>query len=273
MTLTIGGSSVTLPAPQYGYTVTLRMPLRARQISDGTIRHYDPGTAYDARVLSLQWLLTGDEQEDWEELHLNAAGRAATFSLALGASPTGFYPAGPDHGDVGTFTGRLLSWQSSARLEEPYQRTTVEATAVIESWPAYVLPDLVHQGAYTVGYVNGCMAPQAGFKPGYRPSWITEITQGGDPTSVDTGTGSDSWTTEWEQQCNHSHAAAILYMLASVYRGGAFSVETTDTLRPFGDRGAGNTVTARLTSGNVDVSHDEFDSFTVRMAVQMHTLA
>jgi hypothetical protein len=272
MILTLGALSLTMPNPQYGYTVSLRMALRGRQMADGTIHHWDAGVANDARVLTLQWVLTGDEQTDWEFFMLSRNWRYATVGIALGASATGFYPGGPDHGDVGTFTGRLVSWGSSARLQEPYQRTTVDATILLETYPAYTLPALVSQGAHTIGTVGGFMAPQKGYKPGYRPAGQTDVTQGGAPSSVDSGVAGDSWSTAWEQECNHSHAAAIVNHLAAVARGAAFSVDTDDELRPFGDRGARDVVTARLSSGLVEISHDEHDWFVVKMDVQIHTL-
>ena len=121
---TCGTDTVEVDAPQYGYETELKLGLRYKEHAGAKWGIYDRTSAYDYRILkSATFQLSAADQALLNAFFLSPdVARGETVSMDLGDKPTGFFPFGPDKGDVGTFTVRVLSYVQSGMLLSPYKQ-------------------------------------------------------------------------------------------------------------------------------------------------------
>jgi hypothetical protein len=277
-----GGSTITINRPGYGYAVDCVLPIVTadKHPSGYSFFDRDASKTDHYRVLNTAtWQLPTDQK-----LALNAffraasLGRCETVTLRLGATATGFFPFGPDYGDVGDFTVRLLSQVQSGILLSPWRYWQDGLSLVLVTAPAYALPSQVDQGSFQIGTVNGLLFPQEGFKPEARYNHRTDLSLSGVPSSIDGLESSDSWESSWDQQCNQSKAAALVsFLTGATGRSADISVIAGENYYTFGgDNGSGNAYTCKFLGSSherkkiiISIRHDRYNQFTIPMTFWM----
>jgi hypothetical protein len=270
LTFANGSNSVTVNRPQYGYTAQAHFQIVLSQAETGAYSLWDNGASYDYRTCkAAKWLLPASQKNLLNEFFRNAAeGRAEPITMALGSSPTGFFPFGPDLGDMGTFTVEVVSRNQSGLLYKPYKWFQDEFELVMVSAPSYSLPTRIAQGKFQIGSVSGLRYP--GFKPVASYAFQVDLTRSGVPAALDAGSAGDSWETGFDQTCNQSMAAALVAYLAANRQNDITVVAPADYYAFGMDQGAGGTYTSLFLGTNhsdqetvLDITHDAFNQFTI----------
>ncbi len=137
--------------------------------------------------------------------------------MSLGNEPTGFYPFGPDYGDVGDFTVRVMERIQSGILYTPYK--WFEENIVLQlvpntTLPSYTFQQRIKQGKLKIGDIDGLRWVQ--FNPKTMYSLKLVKTRNGMPYTLDNGLSGDSWETGFELELNYSNAAAIVNYLTKI---------------------------------------------------------
>jgi hypothetical protein len=274
LTFTAGSQSITIDRPGYGYTVDIHMPIAIPAVYPlGYGTPFDAGSTYDYRILTIpEYLLSTTKKAYLNTFFRSAAlGRCETVTLSLGVSASGFYPAGPDKGDVGDFTLRLLSQQQGGWLLSPWAYWSDALQFLIVSAPAYVLPSQVDQGPLQIGIVDGLRFPQAGFNPKSEYNYLSGLSAGGTPFALDGLEVSDFYESQWEQPLNHSNAAALVDYLVSTGRGNDIDIVGFNNDYIFGhDNSYGGTYSSLFLGSEkssdevvIKITHNHYNQFTI----------
>jgi hypothetical protein len=204
------------------------------------------------------------------------SGRAENFILRLGENHTGFYPFGPDRGDYGDFTVRLLTQEQSGCLREPYQWFEDTLSLVMVNFPTapMVFPGLV-QGGMSIGdFATGLMFPQNGINPKVSYNLQTGLGMSGVPNSLDGNLLSDQWECEFELSCNASNTVNTILQLLTVTRTQDVNIITPAGYFLYGaDKGSSGTYTSKFLGSSHDgkelilkVSHIGIDQFSIPLS-------
>ena len=284
ITFVAGANQVVTLPPLYGYTVDLIMPIDWQQGADGTYTAWDNGansspvTTFDYRFLrGCRWQLPISQQTALMDFFRDAAkGRGEDIIIRLGNSPTGFFPAGPDLGDMGDFTFRLVdAGQQSAALGAPYLRFEDTLDFVLVSAPAYSLPSPIQQGPFRIGTISGLMYPQGGFKLTASKTYANAITRGGIPWVLDGATSADRWETETTIEGNQPNMAALMaFFQSAIGRAADISVVGSANNYVYGaEQDDAGTYTSKLIQNVLTITHDRFNSFSLPLKFWMKAAA
>jgi hypothetical protein len=221
-------TTITLNNPVGAYSVALHMPITIPEkhpAGYGPAFDADNSGALDYRIIdTATWKLPAAQKAALNGFFRDAAlGRAETVKLRLGSTSTGFFPGGPDLGDVGDFTVRVVSQDQGGMLLEPWKYWQDTLALVIVTAPSYTPEAGAAQGSLTIGTVDGLMYPQAGFNAMSRYNLRTDLSRSGVPYSVDGRVAADAWESEWLQRCNNGLAAELVEYLATA-RGGDIDI-------------------------------------------------
>jgi len=280
--ITVGGTTLRIPLPTWGYAVDYHMPIHVTRAASGEPRMWDDGSTYDYRVcrLTIQGDTIAARAYPVDVIYalfdeLKYAFRGETITIDLGTHPTGFYPSGPDKGDVGTFTARILSAKPSGWRRAPWSYADIELEMVILSTPSYSLPSAVSEGSLQIGSISGLRWPDPGFAPTTEYGYSHVLTRSGAPQIMDMGKRRDRWETSFSLPVNQPNAGQLAaYLVAQ--RGADTTIIADENNHPFGTEtdvqwggsflGAGQWV-ANLTNGNQNdtviswnhVRHNQWD--------------
>jgi hypothetical protein len=179
--------------------------------------------------------------------------RGETINLALGTTATGFFPFGPDKGDLGTFTVRILSFREMPWGMSPYGYVPIEIEMVMVTAPVYEIGSGRSEGVLQIGTVSTLRWPDPGYTP--EPEYVVShnLSRNGTPYVEDMGKVRDRYTSEFTLPCCTSNAALVASYLTVTGRGGDITVVPGSNAYMFGvtehSSGAG-TYTTRLVLGN-----------------------
>jgi hypothetical protein len=274
-----GANSITIPLPLYGYTVDISMSFKISVAADGTRTIWDDTAALvpDKRILSgCKFQLSASYQHAFQDfLTDETLGRCENIIMRLGATPTGFYPFGPDLGDVGDFTCRIIENETAGALFSPWLHFESGLSFTLVTPPSYSLPDIVSEGSFQIGTVTGLRLPQAGFKVERENNFKTVATNTGAPYSIDGLTASDQYLTSWSQEGNASLAGALISFLKSTSGRGAdiTIIAPTKYYMKGAENNSGGTYTTKLLSNVLSITHNRFDEFSIPMNVWMKAAA
>jgi hypothetical protein len=162
---------------------------------------------------------------------LRSQSRGQDFSIALGSGDgTGFFPAGPHNGDVGTFTARLLSQAPTGLLNAPMRWYKNDLSMIITGVPiSYDAGSVIPQGSLEFNIGGGEIAvlpppdSACAVKPDYRIN--TQYSRSGAASSVVGAVAADAFVSTLELTAWLPNIAFIINALISgisdVYYGSA----------------------------------------------------
>lgn len=272
------GTYIEINRPGYGYSCEIHMPITVVERHPYGYTLWDANNAgtYDYRTCSFKLQLPISQKSQLNTfLRSDALGRCETFTLRLGSDPTGFFPFGPDKGDVGDFTVRVLSQQQGGMLLAPWRYFQDDLTLVMVSAPSYSVSDGVSQGSLSIGGCENLMYPQNGFAPDSYYNYRTDLARAGGPRSVDGLIASDTWVSSWDQICNTGKAAYLALTLIQVLgRAKDIAITAPDYSYVFGmDQGSGGSYLTKFLGSDrtkneviIKMTNDRYNKWTIPLS-------
>lgn len=284
ITFTAGGQYITVQKPWYGYEVSVHMPIiTAEKYPFGyEFRDLFSDGSKDYRVLhTAKFMLPAAQKSDLNDFFRSAQlGRCETVTLSLGATPSGFFPFGPDQGDVGDFTLHLIDRVQGGQLWEPWKYWQDDLSFVMVSAPGYSPAAGASQGTVSIGTVSGLLYPQDGFRPVSHYNHRTDLSVSGVPHSVDGVESGDGWETAWDQVCNTGNAAALIaYLTGASGRAQAIDLTVGSDGYPYGmDKGDSGVYNSQFLGSErtgseivLRVRHDGYNRFTIPLSFWLNS--
>lgn len=271
MILSANGSSIELPNPEYGYTSSIVMPVKYFE-SDCGYHTFDNGSENDYRICSVPGsLFTRSEMTQLSEFMLNQNQGRSEFTIDLGLN-SGFYMFGPDLGDSGVFTVRMLNRKNSGLLIDPYLMYSFQFEIIMVEKPIYTLPAIEPQGNFQIGAISTLLFPQEGFQPAANYGYGAISTNSGALSVVDTN--NNTYKTKLNLWANQSNAAHLInYLQSQNARGGHIIIKTPENYAPFGveNNEDGEFICVLISESDrylkIDIKHIEHDQFRIPLTM------
>ena len=266
ITLARGGNTITIGQPWFGYTSTINMPFTIEKLSNGTYATYDPSSTCDVRQCQCTLYLDSTDHAAFTDFMGDATkGRGRDDIVMTLPTGSGFFPFGPDKGDVGAFTVAISPPDYQGIVESPYKYFMTEIVITnTGSYPSYTPPahtDL-KEGSWTFGTITDLRMPQGLFSPTIHTAFDTQITRGGAAMALDRAIGGDWEETEFTWELNEAKAAAICAYITGTSRAAGFNIIPGADYYPFGYVAGNSTITCRLIQNVISITHDRHNQFT-----------
>lgn len=270
-----GAALIEIPKPRYGYVSEISMPLTFCRHRGSAYGVFDSGAAYDTRACTgVEFDMSEADMTAFAAfLETSAQGRGETITLRLETN-SGFFPFGPDLGDSGDFTVRILRFVPGGQQHAPwkYWRPTIDMQWISGPAPAYGIVDNMADGTVQLGAVTGLRYPQSGYDVAVRYAEQTIVTLGSDAYAVDNGAGGDEYESEFEFTGNQGKMAALVHELITNVRGGTATYIAPANNYPFGrDKASSGSFTVQMlysaresNSAILSIQHERFDNFSFK---------
>ncbi|HET8686620.1 MAG TPA: hypothetical protein VFM18_08145 [Methanosarcina sp.] len=254
-----GDVDIAINPPEIGYQVELQMAISIVELSNKKYGMWDNGIAYDTNILRVNSLLLDPTAQKYLSDALTSNDPLFTMTLDL-ESNRGFYPAGPHHGDSGTFDLKLISRDTSEWLDDPYGyfRNTLEFT--VKPNQTYTIPSLRTEGTLSIGEVTGLRYPPEGFR--IKNKYAYEAITGHNNNTSGIDDGSDVQECNFYLICNNENAANLINFITGVDgRINRFNLVSQSNYYSFGiENGSSGTYPVKILKQNIIMTHEN-DSF------------
>ncbi len=260
-------NTIEVSMPSFGYKTTIIYPFDIQKLDTGKYDIYDNGSSYDIRKCNCTLMLSATEQATLNDFLREdtigiSKGRAFNLTLRMNTG-SGFFPFGPDKGDVGDFTVAVYFKKCGKATEAPFNYFISELEMVnAGSYPVYALPSEVSDGSFTFGGTSSCRFPPAWFAPINDYGYTATIEQGGSVEWIDRGENADWYETAFEMRCNESKAAAIIDDITLTLRGDTFNITSPAGYYPFGRDIGDGTFTVKMIKDTIVITHHNYNLFT-----------
>lgn len=260
---------IEIDQPEFGYRVEMRRAIDVVE-SDVDTELVDNGSEFDTRVCKIPRFLFDTSVSGY---NTNAQwiidNQGKDLTLDLGESNTGFFPFGPDYGDVGEFTVVITAKKFSGVLQSPYLHFGLELEMVLQGTHAYVEITQIDEGSLQIGEVTGLMYPQESIDSEYEYGIKSYIGSAGvtDHVNVDY----DKHISEFVLRCNTSKACAIANWFSLYGRWTSFNVITNTNFYLFGIVREGilnNTYLVKQIEPLIIFEHVNHEHFNVNLRLQ-----
>src|SRR4030042_2829656 len=215
-------NQIEVSVPSFGYKTTILLPFDIQKLDTGKYCIFDHGATYDIRKCNCTFFLSATEMNTLnaflkEDTIGTSKGRAFSVILRMNTG-SGFFPFGPDKGDVGDFTVAMVINKHGAVIDSRFNYFTCEVEFTnVSSYPAYSLPDEVADGTFTFGTVTACRFPPDYFSPVVNYGYGATLKQGGSVEWIDRSENADWYETQFEMRSNESKAAKIIQYITGTY--------------------------------------------------------
>jgi len=132
-------------------------------------------------------------------------------------SDSGFFIAGPDKGDSGEFTVKLISHSATGPRLSPYRRDQVTFTCMVTAFPSYTLGTPIPDGPISIGSVINVIFPQEFTSQRVDYGYSTQQTYNNVYT-VNKTSAADNYEIQISLKCNQTKAAQIISHLQNDVR-------------------------------------------------------
>jgi hypothetical protein len=190
---------------------------------------------------------------------------ATTMTLSLGVTPSGFFPFGPDLGDVGDFTVKILDIGDTGIKYSPWLTSAMTMRMLLVSAPEYDMVDDVDDGDFFIGSLTGMAQPQESFLIRREAKYVSDTTRGGDPVVIDSGATSDHLYSSFTMRCRKPKAQALMDYLCNSVRGDSIEIDNTANLYPFGvtvNSGGAYVLSGRNNKSVIECTHDDYNEWS-----------
>ncbi len=263
-------NEIEVSVPSWPYKTVLMFPFDIQKNEDGSYTSFDNGTAYDRRKCQCSFMLSAADMatlNDFlrEDNIATTKGRAYDLTLQMDTD-SGFFPFGPDKGDVGDFDVAFIIRKQKGIGDSPFLYFKVDVEILhTGSYPAYVLPSQVKDGNFTFGTVTENRFPPAYFEPDNKYQYDATSLQGGTVEWMDRSEEADWYETSFTMISNESKCAAIMAYITATARTNNFTTVAPANMYMFGrDKGNG-TFTVQLIQENIIITHSEYNHFSYKL--------
>jgi len=259
--IVIGATTYTVNAPQYGYTVNVVLPFHFQKVSPKGYRVWDDGTAYGYRECECTFIASTTAAAALIDILRSATKFRGVPGIIRLAAGSGFYPAGPDYGDVGDFGASIIEFSPIESMVSPYKHTTIRVKFVVTSLPTPTTPTPVAQGPLQIGTVTGLRFPNTfgAIDNAYNLSAVT--TRTGAVYSIAGRPESDSQHTTLKMICNASKAFQLVHYLTAHIRTGTVSITCANSLLFGPENFAYSVFSCQMIQQEIRISHVSFNRF------------
>jgi hypothetical protein len=269
MKLTINRSGtnvdIDINPPEIGYQVELQMAISIIELSNKKYGMWDNGSSYDTNILRINSLLLDPTAQDQLSDALTSGDPLFTMTLDL-ETDRGFFPAGPQHGDSGTFALKLLNRDTSEWLDDPYGyfRNIMEFT--VKPNQVYTLPTLCSEGSFTIGDVTGLRYPPEGFRIKNKYAYDAISGRNNNASGVDDGI--DIQECNFDLICNNCNASRIVEYLSGEYgRINRFNLISQSNYYSFGiENGSSGTYPVKILKPNIVMTHENDNVWSIPLS-------
>ena len=258
-----GSDSVTVKIREK-YTTILSPAIKHAIVAPTGVIPWDNGIAFDGgRICKCTAIHSASESASLLDFmnDVNKA-RGQIFTITL-SSGSGFFPFGPDHGDTGVFTARLIVPPvPTGVLEEPYLYSETELQFVEVTKPAYALPAEISEGDLAIGTISNLRFPPAWSDVDSEYGYTTRLTNDGTPSTIDKTSDWDDYSASLRMVCNQSKAAALIDHMMSDVRGADVTITAQANNYIFGVENSGaGAYTCKWMDEVIEIQHVSFDRF------------
>jgi len=236
-----GGTAVAVDTPQYGYTVQIHLALAGGdRLSNGDCDWFDRGRAYDFRTVDAEFVLDQVMQKQLQDFFTDSdLGRGNRVQVRV---PAGCYLFGPDLGGGDRrFTAHMLGSSFGGAQRSPYLRFNTRLTLVLDTAPAYALPDrVVRSRNLSIGGVDGLHYPPNWFAPEPQMNVLALPQYGGGASVLDRTADADAAYTSFVLAENALDTAYLCDYLVRAGRGNDIVVIGRTSTYLFGRANAGS---------------------------------
>jgi len=257
--------------PIFGWKTTIIMPIDYQKQDGAFYGSYDFGGGtqdYDIRKCICDFILSyADATALMAACAVDAEGRTRTWTMEL-ATNSGFFPFGADKGDAGIFNVSLVPLNDPVTGMVPLRwfKISVELTCINNTYPEYIFPAAQNEGHFRFGTITYCRFPDLWFEPSVAFGMSTVNLPGGRVQYRNMGSSSDAKETNFVLRSKAPKCARILQYLTSV-RDNTFSILAPANAYPFGLRAGNVTQTVQLLSGNIEITHEQFNIFNINLTL------
>jgi len=254
-------TTITISTPEFGYDVNVQLSTYIERQSDNSYKIWDDLVANDFRTLTATWVLDSTDTNSLLELFRDKAqGRGENLELV---PDLGFFPAGPDKGDAGTFNVRMLTLNQRPVEMQPVLHFINEITFSFNgSFPSYTIPAQVTEGGLTIGTISGLRFPQNGNNVNIGYAVNTQLAQDGTPYTIDISSIADFFETTFPMILQETNMAKLVEHLQTTVRGGTLNITPPANSFIFGRTGGGTATYLctfiQSTIGLTHVTHDRW---------------
>jgi hypothetical protein len=208
-------------------------------------------------------------------------GRGTDLTLQLGGSPSGFFPFGPDKGDIGNFTVRISRFNPGGQRHRPWKYWKPSIDLSLKTAPAYSVTDNLDDGTLQIGTVDGLRYPQTGFDVRVNYALNNLTTLDGAGHEINMGAAADDYESFYTFSGNTGKMGALINYLIGTARGSDSVSFIPDTdYYPFGiDKPADLAFNVQFiytellaNRAVLRVSHDGFDQMSFRCGMRFISL-
>jgi hypothetical protein len=268
ITFRFGASTdYTVKNPQWGYSTIIDLPFEIEKLDNGDYSIWDNGINFDIRKCKCTFMLSLAQANTLlTALTTNSVGRAATLTLMLGTN-SGFYPFGPDKGDSGNFTIRVLNFKPLSSIGHPADFFPIEIEFQnISTYPAYSMPAELQEGDLQIGTITGLRYPQGMHEQNFEFGIKPIITQGSEVYNIDSASNSDSYDSQMGMSLCYNKAAALIEHLTATVRASTLSIIPPANSYLFGRLNASTaTYTCNWIDKQIEIQNPSFNNFTFNL--------
>jgi len=265
ITLSYIADSVEINYPVWeGYVSSVVLAIEISETTDG-FDAWDNGITRDYRLCKIDRMLLSETEANNLEVFL-AVHRGVGMSMDIGTD-SNFFPFGPDKGDSGVFTVRLLSREYGSFDQFKQFDKTIDFVMI--SAPAYSLPAVTNQASFQIGTVDGLLYPQTDIVSPRVYGVSHCVSYDGSPYAVDIRR--NIYTTEFTQRCNEGLAAELLAFLTGTNgRTQDISIIAPDDYYLFDiANSASGTYTCRLIQKTIECRQLNYEEFEIPLSFWM----
>lgn len=255
--------------PLFGYRTIIILPFDIQEISNGKWGIFDNGGTNDIRQCEAQFTLTASQTLTlMGALRVDDDGRNREWFINLLAN-SGFFPFGPDKGDVGEFkiAVEIIDRQGIGPAPYKFFRLSLRFTN-IGTFPSYTPPTDPDGGAantkFKIGTVANVRFPEQWFQPDTQYADDVQILQGATAKFMNRGESGDRYTTRFTSPMTNAKCANVISYLVGTARAANFTIVTSADYFAFGrDKGGAATYTVKMISDRIEIANPFFNRFNL----------
>lgn len=249
--------SVDVPYPTYGYSVQLHRAISIQRFKN-RVGIFDNGIEFDYRTCEFQLLLTNTQVVALSALFRNNRYMLEVVRMAL--LGRGFFPAGPDMGDTGTFSVSLANSQSFSAMRTDYFGM-FDCKLHLLFHGLHVPPHIKEPkeafGVYDFGDVEGLRDPER--DPAQEYGTTHSVSAGGGYSYVKVPT--DEYVSTITQKTTTAKMAELMSYVQSV-RGNPINIRARKNYWLFGpDNGEDGDTYVNMLDNTMTVVHENLDTW------------
>ena len=259
---------VDIPLPNYPYKSTIKLAFDIQELDNGDLYIRDEGNTYDKRYCDIDLILTPTQQYNLNQ-QINYTNRAQTFVLILPSTQCGFFPFGPDLGNVGPFQ-IICTYPETPKINyAPFKYFTCKLQfALVGAPPPFTLPTQIDDGPLSVAGIGTVNLPPDLFEPDQEYAYDVQLTENSTPQFINRGTLGDCVKSEFTLLCNYSKSAAIVNALAVTYRATGLPLIAPSPTYALGvDQGASGTYTLNNISDTLEITNEDYNRFSMKVSL------